>query len=174
MELDLTNMLELAHDERAIVTSRVFRAPRAMVYQAFADPKQTMRWWGQHGFTATIEQMDLRAGGQWEIVMYRPDGTKYPNAMTFAEVVPNERIRLELVGGREGAAPVRMNKTITWEDTPGGTRLTFRIEFASREERDTNVRQYGSVKGGRELFDRLAAVLEQKLAHNVDHQEVHA
>ena len=61
MELDLTNMPELAQDERAIVTSRIFRAPRAMVYQAFADSKQIIRWWGPHGFTTTIEQMDLRA-----------------------------------------------------------------------------------------------------------------
>ena len=110
--------------------------------------------------------------------MYGTDGTKSPNAMTFSEVVPDERIRMELVGGGEGTAPVRMNKTITLKDAPGGTRLTFRIEFASREARDTNVRQYGSVKGGRELFDRLAAVLEQTVYRNIDrsagHQEVHA
>jgi uncharacterized protein YndB with AHSA1/START domain len=178
MDLDLKNMPELAHDERAIVTSRVFWAPRAMVYQAFADPKQLVQWWGPHGFTTTIKQMDLRAGGQWMIVMHGPDGTNYPNEMTFTEVVPNERIRLDLVCKREGAATVRMKKTITWEDAPGGTRLTFRIEFASREERDTNVRQYGSVKGGRELFDRLAAVLENTLGHSIDrgvgHREVHA
>jgi uncharacterized protein YndB with AHSA1/START domain len=172
MVLDLASMPELAHDERAIVSTRVFRAPRKLVYEAFADPKQVVQWWGPHGFTTTIHEMDLRAGGTWRLTLHGPDGTHYPNTMTFTEVVPYEEVRIELTGGREGAEPVRLNKTMTWEDVPEGTLLTWRIDFATREQRDTNVREYGSVQGLRDLFERLDAVLANVVQHNPN--EVHA
>jgi uncharacterized protein YndB with AHSA1/START domain len=171
MVLDLANLPELAQDERAIVGSRVFRAPRKLVYDAFADPKQVVEWWGPQGFTTTIHEMDLRAGGTWRLTMHGPDGTNYPNQMTFTEVVPYERIRLELFGGREGAEPIRLNKTITWMEVEGGTELTFRIDFATREQRDTNVREYGSVQGLRGLFERLEGVLATT-THDVTGNEV--
>jgi len=159
---ELKLMPELQENERMIVSTRVFAAPRRMVYEAFADPKQVVEWWGPHGFTTTIEEMDLRAGGKWRMVMHGPDGTNYPNEMMFTAVVPMERVELDLVGGREGAVPVHLHKTITWTDEDGGTRLTMTNEFPSRELRDENVRTYGSVKGGRDLFERLAAVLATK------------
>jgi uncharacterized protein YndB with AHSA1/START domain len=153
---------ELQEDERTIVSTRIFNAPRKMVYEAFADPRQVVEWWGPNGFSTTVLEMDLRAGGKWRIVMHGPDGTNYPNEMTFTAVVPQERIELDLVGGKEGAALVYMHKTITWEDEDGGTRLTLRNRFGSRELRDENVRTYGSVKGARELFERLNKVLAAK------------
>lgn len=151
----LETMPELAEDERTIVSTRVFAAPRKMVYEAWADPKQVVEWWGPSGFTTTVLEMDLRPGGKWRIVMHGPDGTNYPNEMTFTDVVPMERVELDLVGGKEGAEPVRIHKTITWTDEAGGTRLTLKNEFGSRELRDENVRIYKSVEGGQQLFVRL-------------------
>ena len=152
----LEAMPELAEDERTIVISRVFRAPRKLVWEAFADPKQVVEWWGPDGFTTTVLEMDLRPGGKWRIVMHGPDGTNYPNEMTITDVVPMERVEIDLVGGKEGATLVRMHKTITWTDEDGGTRLTLKNEFESRELRDENVRSYKSVEGGRQLLVRLA------------------
>jgi uncharacterized protein YndB with AHSA1/START domain len=153
---------ELKATEREIVMTRVFAAPRAMVWGAFADPWQVSQWWGPKGFRSTMTEMDLRAGGKWRLVMHGPDGTNYPNEMTFLEVVPMEKVVLELTGGREGAAPVRFHKTMSFTDEDGGTRMTIRIEFATAEERDRNVREYGSIEGGRQMFDRLAAHLQLK------------
>lgn len=153
---------ELQEDERTIMSTRVFDAPRSMLYEAFADPKQVVEWWGPHGFSTTVIEMDLRPGGRWRIVMHGPDGANYPNDMTFTDVVPNERIELDLVGGREGAAPVYMHKTITWQDEGRGTRLTLRNQFGSRDLRDENVRAYGSVQGARDLFERLTKFLAAK------------
>jgi uncharacterized protein YndB with AHSA1/START domain len=158
----LEQMPELQEDERTIVSTRLFYAPRRMVYRAFADPRHVAEWWGPHGFTTTVIEMDLRPGGKWRIVMCGPDGTNYPNEMTFTAVVPNERVELDLVGGRAGAKPMHLHKTITWEDEDGGTRLTLRNQFASRELRDENVRTYGSVKGARDLFERLTMFLASK------------
>jgi hypothetical protein len=53
-----------------------------------ADPWQVGQWWGPKGFTTTILEMDLRAGGKWRLILHGPDGTNYPNEMTFTEVVP--------------------------------------------------------------------------------------
>jgi uncharacterized protein YndB with AHSA1/START domain len=153
---------ELTHDERSIVATRLFRAPRKMVYEAFADPKQVVLWWGPEGFTTIILEMDLRPGGEWRLVMHGPDGTNYPNDMIFTEVVPMERIVLDLIGGKQGAEPVRLQKTITFADEDGGTRLTFNIRFASREARDVNVRTYKSVEGSRQMFNRLTTFLTNK------------
>jgi len=156
------NIPELADDETLIVSSRVFAAARKMIYEAFADPAQVVQWWGPKGFMTTVLEMDLRAGGKWLLTMHGPDGTNYPNEMTFTEVVPMERICLDLFGEREGAEPIKLHKTIPFEDVEGGTRLTFRIEFANRQQRDTNVREHGSVEGGRQMFDRLTEFLQQK------------
>jgi len=152
----LEAMPELQEDERTVEISRVFQAPRKLVYEAFADPKQVVEWWGPDGFSTTVLEMDLRPGGKWRLVMHGPDGTDYPNEMTITAVVPMERIEIDLVGGKEGATLVRMHKTITWADEDGGTRLTLKNVFESRELRDENVRTYKSVEGGRQLLVRLA------------------
>ena len=153
---------EMRATEREIVMTRVFAAPRARVWGAFADPWQLLQWWGPKDFRTTITEMDLRAGGKWRLVMHGPDGTNYPNEMTFLEVVPLQKVVLELTGGREGAEPVRFQQTILFADEDGGTRMTIRIKFATAEERDRNVREYGSIEGGRQMFDRLEAHLQAK------------
>jgi len=157
----LETMPELAENERTIVSTRVFAAPRKMVYEAWADPKQVVQWWGPQGFSTTVLEMDVRPGGKWRIVMHGPDGTNYPNEMTITEVAPMERIEIDLVGGKEGATLVQMHRTITWTDEDGGTRLTLKNVFESRELRDENVRTYKSVEGGRQLLVRLAKHLAQ-------------
>ena len=153
---------ELKATEREIVMTRVFAAPRSMVWGAFADPWQVGQWWGPKGFRTTMTEMDLRPGGKWRLVMHGPDGTNYPNEVTFLEVVPMEKVVLELSGGKEGAETVRFQQTISFTDEDGGTRLTIRIAFPSAEERDRNVREYRSIEGGRQMFDRLEAHLQEK------------
>jgi uncharacterized protein YndB with AHSA1/START domain len=68
---------------------------------------------------------------------------------------PMERIVLELVGGRAGASPVRFTKTLTFAEEEGGTRFTVTSQFATTEERDANIRDYGSVEGSKQMFARL-------------------
>jgi uncharacterized protein YndB with AHSA1/START domain len=151
-----------------IVISRVFAAPRAMVWGALADPWQVSQWWGPLGFTTTILEMDLRTGGKWSLILHGPDDTNYPNEMTFTEVIPMERIGLELTGGREGAEPLHFHKTMTFTDEEGGTRFTIRIAFATAEERDQNVRDYGSIEGGKQTMERLDVYLKERAAHPLE------
>ena len=151
-----------------IVISRLFAAPRAMVWGALADPWQVGQWWGPKGFTTTILEMDLRSGGKWRLIMHGPDGTNYPNEMTFTEVIPMERIGLELTGCREGAELIHFQQAMTFTDEDGGTRFTVRITFATAEERDQNVRDYGSIEGGKQMMERLNAHLHDRSAHPLE------
>jgi uncharacterized protein YndB with AHSA1/START domain len=162
MAADLMSLAEV-QDECEIVVMRVFDAPRKMVFDAWAEPKQLVQWFGPEGFTTTIETFDFREGGEWVMVMHGPDGTNYPGSILFTEITAPEVIAYFQRGGREGDEEVEFHSTVTFEEIgPEKTRLTIRMEFASSEERDENVRNYGSIEGGRQTLERLAMFLTKK------------
>jgi len=78
--------------EREIVMTRVFDAPRELVFQAWTDPMHVAQWWGPEGFSTTIHEMDVRPGGVWRLTMHGPDGRDYKNKMVFLEVARPERL----------------------------------------------------------------------------------
>ena len=149
--------------EREIVVMRVFEVPREMVFDAWADPKQLVQWFGPEGFTTTVETFDFHEGGEWVQVMHGPDGTNYPCTAMFTELQRPEVIAYFNRGGREGEEDVEFQSTVTFEEIGREkTRLTIRMEFADAEERDENVRKYGSIEGGRQTLNRLANFLAKK------------
>jgi uncharacterized protein YndB with AHSA1/START domain len=145
--------------DREIVLSRVFRAPRELVWKAWTDPELVVKWWGPRGFTTAIETMDFRVGGVWKHVMHGPDGAAYPNKSIFKEIVPLERITYSHGGGREDGSAPGANFVATWtfdDEGEGATRLTGRMVFPSKEARDIVVREYGAIEGGRQTLERLS------------------
>lgn len=148
-----------ASDERAIVITRVFDAPRELVWQAWTDPKQVAHWWGPNGFTTTIEKMDVRPGGAWKHVMHGPDRVDYPNKSVFTEVVKPERIVYSHGGGRKGGPGAKFQATWTFETLGDKTRVTMRMLFASAADRDKVVKEYNAIEGGNQTLDRLATHL---------------
>ena len=150
-----TDVIESAVD-REIVLTRVFDAPREMVWEAWTDPKQLVLWWGPRGFSTTVLEMDVRTGGGWRMVMHGPDGTDYPNKSVFTDVVPYERLCYRLSGGKRGGPAAQFEMTATFEDDGEKTLVTMRMVFASAEARDQNVREYGSIEGGKQTLKRLA------------------
>src|SRR5262249_32473036 len=81
-----------AAPDREIVSTRVFEAPRELLFQAFSDPAHLAQWWGPKGFPNTVHEFDLRPGGAWRMTMHGPDGVNYRNESVFVEVVRPERI----------------------------------------------------------------------------------
>ena len=77
--------------ERMVVT-RIFDAPRELVWRAWTDPKYVMQWWGPKGFTAPVCQMDVRVGGKSLLCMKTPDGYEGWNAIEYHEIVLHEKI----------------------------------------------------------------------------------
>lgn len=145
------------NSDREIVLSRIFDAPRELVRQAMTDPKHVVHWWGPRGFTTTIETMDVRPGGVWKQTLHGPDGANYPNKSVFKEVVPPERIVYLHGGGREGGPGASFVATWTFEVVaPGKTRLTMRLVFASPEDRDFVVKEFGALEGGKQTLERLS------------------
>lgn len=143
-------------EDHEIVITRTFAAPRELVWQAWTDPKQVVKWWGPNGFSTTIKKMDFRVGGVWEHVMRGPDGVNYPNKSTFKEIVPLERIVYSHGGGRETGPGASFMATWTFEDVEGGkTKLTGRMVFPSQDARDFVVREFGAIEGGEQTLGRL-------------------
>jgi uncharacterized protein YndB with AHSA1/START domain len=145
--------------DRAIVLSRIFDAPRELVWDAWTDPKQVVQWWGPQGFTTTIHEMDVRPGGRWRHTMHGPDGANYPNEIVFAEVVKHERIVYSGSGRREGGPSAHFQTTWTFEDEGDKTKLTLRMVFDSSEERERVIRDFGALQGGKQTLGRLAGQL---------------
>jgi uncharacterized protein YndB with AHSA1/START domain len=142
--------------DRLIEISREYDAPRELVWDAWTDPKQVVKWWGPDGFSTTIEEMDVRPGGVWKHTFRGPDGAKYPNKSVFTEVVKPEKIVYQHAGAREGGPGVHFTSTWTFESLgPKKMRLTIRMVFDKPEDKETVVREYGAVEGGKQTLARL-------------------
>lgn len=137
-------------DDREIIGTRVFDAPRELVWKAWTDPQHIAQWWGPNGFTTTISKMDVQPGGIWRFVMHGPDGTDYPNLIRYIEVVKPERLVYE-----HGPVP-KFHVTVTFEERDGKTTLNVRMLFESAAERDKVVDEYGAVEGLQQTLGRLA------------------
>lgn len=137
------------------MNTRVFAAPRELLFEMFSNLDHLLHWWGPKGFTNTFHEFDLRPGGAWRFVMYGPDGAEYPMHKEFAEVKRPERI--VLLHLQEGH---NFQMTMTFEDDPGGARLTWRMIF---EDPGENARLRSVISEANEQnFDRLQAYLENQ------------
>lgn len=143
--------------EREISLTRLFDAPRELVFDAWTDPEQVVQWWGPRGFTTTIHEMDVRPGGIWRFVMHGPDGTDYDNRVEFVEVTKPARLVYNHGPDGESEGP-SFRVTVTFDEEGGKTRLTLRLVFASVAERDRAV-EFGALEGGNQTLERLAEYL---------------
>ncbi len=114
--------------------TRVFDALReARLGSVDHDPEQVVQWWGPKGFTTTIQEMDVRPGGTWRLVMHGPDGTDaIPTRVFFSEVVKPERIVFSHSGGTRGGPGAQFESTWTFEAEGNKTKLTVRMVFPNR------------------------------------------
>jgi uncharacterized protein YndB with AHSA1/START domain len=140
--------------DREIVTTRLIDAPRELVYEAFTDAKHVGHWFGPDGFTTTTQSMDVRPGGQWIFVMRGPDGTDWPNVVTYQEVSPSSRLRYLHGDDKE---PDMFNVIVTFDDEGGKTALTMRAVFKTAAAREFVVRERGAVEGAKQTVARLEA-----------------
>ncbi|MBT9332792.1 SRPBCC domain-containing protein [Paracidobacterium acidisoli] len=153
--------------DREIVLTRVFDAPRKLVFSAWTKPEHLLRWWGPRGFTNTVHEIDIRPGGVWRFIMHGPDGRDYVNKIVFDEIVDPERIVFTHPG--DEGEPVSHVTTVTFEDAEqGATRLTMRMVFPDAAVRAHVVREYNAIEGGNQTLSRLAQELETMAPHEYD------
>ncbi|HEY8750379.1 MAG TPA: SRPBCC family protein [Tepidisphaeraceae bacterium] len=137
-----------------MATTRIFDAPRELVFKLWTDPTHVSNWWGPRGFTTTTQKMEVRPGGVWRFCMHGPDGRDYQNKITYIEVLPPERLVYEH-GGDKDVEPVNFRVTVTFEDLGGKTKLYMQGLFPSAAAREFAVREYGAVQGMQQTLDRL-------------------
>ncbi|HEX4369431.1 MAG TPA: SRPBCC domain-containing protein [Rhodopila sp.] len=115
----------MGFDERHIVIERMVDAPPALVFQCWTDPAHMTRWWGPHGFTNPVCELDVRVGGTWRIVMRGPDGTDYPCGGVYQEIVPAERLMFTNIATDAAGKPILEGlTTVTFAEMNGKTRMT--------------------------------------------------
>ena len=142
---------------REVVISRVLDAPRELVFEAWTDPRHVGQWWGPHGFTNTIHEMDVRPGGVWRFIMHSPDGVDYVNKVVFIEIVKPERLVYH--HGDEGV--VGFHVTVTFAEHQGKTLLTMRSVFPTAEELENVCERVGVLEGGKQTLERLGQYVTQ-------------
>jgi len=144
--------------DREILLTRVFDAPRELVFNAWIDPKHIAQWFGPDGFTTTILEMDVRPGGVWRFIMHGPDGVDYPNKIVYVEIVKPERLVYNHFS-EDVDEPGQFHVTMTFAEQAGKTVLSMQMLFETAAERDRVVKEYGAIEGGEQTLDRLAAYL---------------
>ena len=150
---------EPATADREIVVSRAISAPRELVFEAFTEVRHLSRWWGPEGFTTTTRAFEFRLGGEWDFVMHGPDGTDYPEWISWTEIAPPARITL--LHGESRGDPLAFESVLTFEPEGAATRIEMRTVFPTKELRAKAVEKYHAIEGGRQTPSNLAAYVTE-------------
>lgn len=152
----MANPSVLAPAEQELVITRTFDAPRALVFEAWIDPRHAINWWGPRDYPATHMEIDARPGGRWRHrLRSTADGRELWHDGVFREVVPPERLVFTFSWEEEGERGLENLVTVTFAEEGGRTRMTFRqTPFRSADERA------GHEGGWTSTFDRLDGHLE--------------
>jgi uncharacterized protein YndB with AHSA1/START domain len=156
MEKNETLTITLPSD-REVEMTRVFDAPRHLVFDAFTKPELLERWYGPDGWSLVVCEIDLRVGGAWRFVSRRPNGKEVGQRGVYREIVRPERI--VNTESWEDWDPGECLVTVTLAEEDGRTVLTSRTLFPTRESRDV-VFKSGLERSAGQVYDRLAGLLE--------------
>jgi uncharacterized protein YndB with AHSA1/START domain len=135
-----------------IKMTRVFDAPKRLVFLAHSKAEHMKRWWGPRSLEITQCDIDFRVGGKWRIVHRDAQGTEYGLKGEFKEIVQDKKITWTFeFDGMPGHVSV---ETLTLDEKDGKTTLTAISKYDSKEDRD-GMAQSGMEQGARETWDRL-------------------
>jgi uncharacterized protein YndB with AHSA1/START domain len=151
----IVNDAEVELQDRELVITRIFDAPRQLVYKVWTEPKHIKNWWGPKPFTSPRCEVDLRPGGTYVYVMRSPDGQEFPVQGEFIEIVTNEKLVYTddmykqadfwkmMIGGKVGPdvdfSSLKLNVMVTFEDQGDKTKFTLVTRFISNDVRDAMV-----------------------------------
>jgi uncharacterized protein YndB with AHSA1/START domain len=137
--------------EREIVMTRVFKAPRTLVYDAFTKPELLKKWFRCRGYSLTVCEVDFKVGGAWRFVFAHPDGKAMTMSGVYKEILAPERdVHTECMEGYPGESLV----TGVFTESDGQTTLTLNCLYESKEIRDMVI-QTGMEHGAAETYDNL-------------------
>jgi uncharacterized protein YndB with AHSA1/START domain len=155
---------------KALIITRVFDAPRELVWKAWTEPKHLMKWWGPKEFTCPVCKIDFRVGGSFHYCMRSPEGKDYWGTGVYKEIRRFEKIVVTdsfadkfgnvvpaTAYGFEGDFPLELLITITFEKLKGKVKLTLRHDgFPVGKHKDM------ANTGWNESLDKLRELLMTK------------
>ncbi len=153
--------------ERMVIT-RIFDAPRELVWKAWTDPKYVMQWWGPKGFTSPVCKIDFRVGGKFLYCMRTPDGQEGWNAGEYHEIVPNEKIVYSMYFSDAQGNKVEPETYETEHEATGDTHDVVIFEdFGNGQTKLTlignepmeSAKDSGQLEGWNEQLDKVAEVV---------------
>ncbi|GAB2879191.1 SRPBCC domain-containing protein [Uliginosibacterium flavum] len=123
-----------------VLITRVFDAPRELVFRTWTEPAHVARWWLPPGFTATECEIDLRVGGRFFLSMRSPEGDDYPCEGIYEEITPPARLIYRGIDDDRHACgsglPPRGRVTVSFVEQGSQTRLSLHARFASARARE--------------------------------------
>src|SRR5437660_1480173 len=141
--------------DREVVMTRVFDAPRRLVWDAFTKPELLKRWFGPRGWSLAVCEVDLKVGGGFRFVLRSPDGQEMGMRGVYRELAaPDHSVHMESFDDYPGESQV----TAVFAEQGGKTTLTATVLYASREVRDAVIKS-GMEQGAAESYDKLAELL---------------
>jgi uncharacterized protein YndB with AHSA1/START domain len=158
MPAEKSSAARAASDRHEFTITRVFDAPRSLVFDAFTKPDHVVQWWGRKELTNKVTEMDPRAGGVFRICMTAPNGHEWWVRGVYQEVVAPSRI--VFVYGLEKQTPNHESlATLTFDDERGKTKFTLQQRLLDpAQARD------GAAGGWEDAMERLTAFLAQTVA----------
>ena len=153
------------HAERTVTLTRVLKAPRALVWQAWTDPEMLKQWWGPEEFTNPVVKGDIKQGGVLNITMRGPKGSPWdmdmPMVKRYREIVPGQKLVFENEPiGPNGERLIDALTTVTFSDHPDGTLME--MTTVAKALAPMAVGMLGGMEQGwSQSFDKLARLVER-------------
>jgi len=144
--------------DRELLITRTLNAPIDLVWEVWTKPEHIAKWWGPNGFTNTITTMDIKPGGEWNLVMHGPDGTDYVNQSVFKEVILHKKIVYQ-----HASAP-SFTSTIEFEAQGEQTHLKWHMVFESYEQFIEVVKTFKADEGLKQNIEKLSKYLAEMIA----------
>ncbi|HJR61800.1 MAG TPA: SRPBCC family protein [Vicinamibacterales bacterium] len=143
--------------DREIRLTRLFDAPRHLVFEAMSKPEHVSRWWGRLGdnYSVPVCEIDLRPGGKWRFVNRTPTGELATFYGVYREIAPPDRLVYTEIFEPFPDAESVVTTVLTEEN--GKTRLTVTASYPSLEVRNM-VLETGMERGAGISYDRLEDV----------------
>jgi uncharacterized protein YndB with AHSA1/START domain len=155
--METTSHIDQDAADRELVITRVFDAPRSLVYKAWTEPEHMIHWLGPEGFSSKILKSELKVGGTYRFHMRDPQGGDHWQQGIFREIVPPQKLvfTYEWADAHGRATRPQTIVTITLDELDGKTRMTLRQgRFESVTARDDHQGGWAS------SFNRLAGYLK--------------
>ncbi|HWD86865.1 MAG TPA: SRPBCC domain-containing protein [Mucilaginibacter sp.] len=174
--MKVVNDAEIVVQDREFVITRIFGAPKELVFKVWTEPEHIKKWWGPDPFTCSRAEIDLRAGGEYSYTMRSPEGQEFPPYEgKLIEVVQNEKIVYSIdafkqadtwkarishrVGPEVDFSTLQSFVTVLFEDAgDNSTKLTFTQRFFNNDVRDAIV-ESGAVEGWTVMMQKFAEEL---------------